>query len=245
MKIIEVEGIIISDTNYSETSKILNVLTKEYGKIGILSKGCRSLKSKLRGVSSKLIYGKFNIYYKENGLSTLIEVDVINPFKNIIQDIEKISYASYILELVDQVIKQTDNTDIYDLLIQTLEKVNEGYNPGILTNIIELKALEFLGVRPIIDCCSICGNQTDIVTLNPTLGGFICKNCYNNERIYSDKTIKLVRMFYYVDISKITKLEISEEAKKEINEFIEEYYSLYTGLYLKSKKFLKNLNKIG
>ena len=51
-------------------------------------------------------------------------------------------------------------------------------------------------------------------------------------------------MYYYVDISKITKLEVSKQAKNEINIFLDEYYERYTGLYLKSKKFIKNLSKI-
>ena len=94
MKIEDVEGIILSETNYSESSKILNVFTKEYGLIGVMSKGCRNMKSKLRGVSRKLIYGTFHIYYKENGLSTLISVDVKNSFSNTLSDLEKVSYAS-------------------------------------------------------------------------------------------------------------------------------------------------------
>ena len=44
MKIETLEGIILSETNYSESSKILNVLTKEYGLIGVISKGCRNIK---------------------------------------------------------------------------------------------------------------------------------------------------------------------------------------------------------
>ena len=72
----EVEGIILSETNYSETSKILNILTNEYGLIGVISKGCRNLKSPLRSVSSKLTYGKFIIYYKKDKLSILKEVNV-------------------------------------------------------------------------------------------------------------------------------------------------------------------------
>ena len=64
MKIEKVEGIVLTETNYSESSKILNVLTKEYGLIGVISKGSRNLKSKLRGVSRKLVYGTFHIYYK-------------------------------------------------------------------------------------------------------------------------------------------------------------------------------------
>ena len=53
MKIVDVKGIILSEVNYSDSSKILNVLTEEYGLIIILSKGCRNLKSKLRGTSEK------------------------------------------------------------------------------------------------------------------------------------------------------------------------------------------------
>ena len=99
LKIESFEGIIISETNYSESSKILNVLTDKYGQIGIMSKGCRNIKSKLRGVSRKLIYGTFNVYYKPNGLSTLISIDVINSFSKTLMDLEKISYASYVLDL--------------------------------------------------------------------------------------------------------------------------------------------------
>ena len=44
----EVEGLIIKETPYGETSKIINVFTKEYGTIGIMCKGAKSLKSKLR-----------------------------------------------------------------------------------------------------------------------------------------------------------------------------------------------------
>ena len=51
-------------------------------------------------------------------------------------------------------------------------------------------------------------------------------------------------MFYYVDINKISKLEISNKIKMEINDFLDEYYDKYTGLYLKTKSFLKNLNKL-
>ena len=82
MKIEEFEGIVISETNYSESSKILNVLTDKYGLIGVISKGCSNMKSKLRGVSNKMNYGEYTINYKENGLSTLIEGAIINSFKN-------------------------------------------------------------------------------------------------------------------------------------------------------------------
>ena len=69
-----------------------------------------------------------------------------------------------------------------------------------------------------------------------------CKKCYNNEKIVDLKVIKLLRMYYYVDISNISKVEIEDKNKKEINFFLNRYYERYTGIYLKSKKFLNDLN---
>ena len=48
-------------------------------------------------------------------------------------------------------------------------------------------------------------------------------------------------MLYYVDIGKISKLEIGDKVKNEINFFIDEFYDRHTGLFLKSKKFLKTI----
>ena len=243
MKIESFEGIILSETNYSESSKILNVLTLEYGLIGIMSKGCRNVKSKLRGVSRKLIYGKFHVYYKENGLSTLITVDLISSFSKTMMDLERISYASFLLDLSLQVVRQSDD-DFFELLRDVLLKIEEGFNPLVLTNIFEIKMLDFLGVRPNIDCCSICGSDKAIVTISAYRGGYVCRNCFSNEGYVSEKTIKMIRMYYYVDIKNITKLDVSEEVTNEINRFLDDYYDRFTGLYIKSKDFLKKINSL-
>lgn len=240
----KIEGIIISEKDYSETSKILNIITKNHGIIGVIAKGCKSLKSELRSVTGKLTYGYFNLYYKSGKLSPLISVDVIDSFRAIKSDIRKISYASFILDLTEQVMKQTHREDIYDLLIASLIKVNEGYDPMVIANILELKYLDYLGVMPIIDACAVCGATNSIATLSSNKGGYICNKCHKNEKIVSSKTIKMIRMFCYVEIAKISKLDISEQVKREINSFLDEYYDQYTGLYLKSKTFLNNLNKI-
>ena len=61
MEVKKIEGIIIRDVNYSETSKILTILTREFGLLSVMAKGCRSVKSCLRGVSGKLTYGYFYV----------------------------------------------------------------------------------------------------------------------------------------------------------------------------------------
>lgn len=239
----EVEGIILKEKDYGDTSKILDLFTKEYGIIGVIAKGSKSMKSPLRSVTSKFTYGIFNIYYKENKLSTLKEVDIINNFKNIKTNIESIAFSTFLLDLAEQVYKQNNDNNIYNILINALIKMNDKYDLLALTNIVELKYLDYLGVMPELNSCCICGS-TNIVTLSSDKGGYICSNCRTYERLYSDKTLKLIRMFYYVDVSKIDKLSINDNIKKEINEFLDSYYERYTGLYLKSKQFLNNLKNI-
>ena len=241
--IIDVEGIIINSKDYKDNSKIIDIFTKDYGIIGVIAKGCKSLKSNLRSVTDKLTYATFTLYYKKDKLSILSEASIINNFSNIKKDIEKISYASFLTDLSNQVYKQCEDNSLYDLLISALIKINENFNSLIITNIIELKYLEYLGVMPNLDGCTICGSK-NVVTLSSDRGGYLCSKCHMNEPIVSDKAIKLVRMYTLVDINKISKLDISKDVVFEVNSFIDDYYDRYTGLYLKSKLFLKNLNNL-
>ncbi len=239
----EIIRIIISENSYSETSKLLNIFTDEYGVIGVIAKGAKSMKSTLRSVTTKLTYGYFQIYYKKEKLSTLVCVDVINPFINIKKDLLRISYSSFLLELTNQVLKQTNNRKIFPLLESTLLKIEEGYDPSIITNILELKYLDYLGIKPVLDSCAVCGN-TKVLTVSTNKGGFICVNCHTNEKIVDKKTVQVLRMLYYVDISKISKINLSNNTKNEIDIFINEYYDRYSGLYLKTKSFLNNVKNI-
>lgn len=236
----EVEGIIISSTNYSESSKILNIFTKEYGIIGVISKGCRNVKSKLRNISENFTYGKFNIYYKENKLSTLISCDITNYLKNIKSDITLIGYLSYISELTSQVYKQNEEDEIYNLLIECINKIENKFDPKIITNILEVKLLDYLGVSLNLNNCVKCGN-TNIVTVSSYAGGYVCKDCLKHEKILNPKVLKMIRLYYYVDISKISELKIEKVTSEGINNFLDEYYEHLTGLYLKSKKFLNEI----
>ena len=236
----KIEGIIVNVIDYGETSKIINILTGE-GIIGAIAKGAKSIKSPLRSFTQTLTYGSFNLYYKDDKLSTLKDVDVINDFKNIKKDIILISYMSFLCDLATQIMKQNQNEDIFKLLISCLDKINNGLNPMVITNIYELKVLDYLGVGINLNSCAKCGSTHDIITINPDIGGYICKSCYTNEIIYDEKTQKMIIMYYIVEMNSISDLKISDKVIININYFINTYYDRYTGLYLKSKKFLNEM----
>ena len=211
----EFEGIVVSETPYSESSKIINILTKDQGVI----------------------------YYHKDKLSTLVSADIINPLLNIKTDIIKIGYLTYIVELAHQTAKQNDDEHIYAILKSAILKIEEGKDPMVITNILELKMLDYLGVGIDLDKCIKCGSKTNILTISGDEGGYICTDCRTNELIYSDKTIKMFRLYYYVDINSITDLKISEEVTHNIDKILTDYYERFTGLYLKSKEFLKSVAK--
>ena len=155
-----------------------------------------------------------------------------------------ISYLSYLTELTYQVVKQNDAPEIFDLFIATIQKINEKQDPLIMTNILEIKYLDYLGVSLNLESCIKCGSKKKIITISPTEGGYICQNCYRNEKILPPKAIKLIRMYLLVDIKSITKINISKDIAFAINNFLENYYEKYTGLYLKSKEFLKRISNL-
>lgn len=238
------EGIIITETPYGDNSKIINVLTKEKGIIGIMCNNAKSIKNPLRTKTLKFTYGYFHINYNETKLSKLIDVDIIDSLKNIKNDIELISFMSYLSDLTYQVVKQNNDPEIFNIFINAILKINDGQNPGVLTNIVELKYLDYLGVGLNLDSCIRCGTKKNIVTLDPDAGGYICQNCYINEKVLDSKSIKLIRMYYLIDITTISDIKISKNISNEINYFLDKYYERYTGLYLKSKDFLKKISKV-
>ena len=70
------------------------------------------------------------------------------------------------------------------------------------------------------------------------------QNRYATQKIVDKKTINVLRKLYHVDISKISKIKLSNNTRKEIDDFINEYYDRYSGLYLKSKNFLKSIKNV-
>lgn len=252
MAIEKIEGIVIGETLFGESSKILKVFTKEYGVVSIMSKGCRKPKSVFREASNKLIYANFDIKYKETGISTLVGVSIINIFRNIIMDYKDFNKKIFAFSLTDlttqtlnqKQIRKDEVESIYDIFISSLKKIDEGFSPVVILNIVKLKYLEYLGVKPSIDCCSNCGSNTDIVTISSQSYGYVCKNCYDNEKIASKDTVKMIRMLYYVDINRIRKLEISDIELEEISSFLKDYYEEHTGIYFRLDDKFKSLTKL-
>lgn len=239
----KIRGIVVSEVPYKDSSKVLNILCEE-GVIGVISKRCKRINSPLRVISNKLTLGEYVIYYNESKLSTLKEGSILDNFNNIKNDLNKISHATYITDLVNQVMKQNADPTVFSLYLSALKKIDEGINETVVMNILEIKLLDYLGVGINLNGCAKCGSTREIVTIDPDVGGYICKNCYTNEIIYDERVRKMLRMYYLVEIDSIKELKIKDYVIDSINKFLSVYYDRYTGLYIRSKEFLDRNIKI-
>jgi DNA repair protein RecO (recombination protein O) len=240
------EGIIIRTTDYGETNKIITLYTREWGKIGVMARGAKKPKSRLSSITQLFTHGYF-LVQRGTGLGTVQQGEMITSFRSIGEDIFLTAYASYIVELTDKCTEdKKPNPFHFELLFQTLNYMNEGFEPDILMNIYEMKMLNVLGMNPILNQCSVCGSTDGHFSFSIREGGFICHRCLDKDPYHFKllpATVKLLRLFYYFDLSRLGSISIKEETKAELKKVITAYYEEYSGLQLKSKKFLNSMDQ--
>ena len=134
-----------------------------------------------------------------------------------------------------------DYRGLTDEEITSLRKELRANNADVKVykNTLTKRALDSLNIN--LDECVSCGSSK-VVTLSMNKGGYVCANCRDNEELIDEKVLKLLRLYQYVDISKISNLDIDENNSKIISKIIDEYYDLYSGFRTKSKKFLKEID---
>ncbi len=147
------EGIVINEMDYGDTSKIIRVFTKDYGKIPVMVKGAKTNKSKNLGVCQ--IFG-LNEYLFRKGQSFyyINNAKIMESNFKIRQNLYNTIYASFALELVDKsTIDRDPNSKIFELLKKTLRLFNDTKDPVSLIIAFEIKYLSFLGYRPKLTIC--------------------------------------------------------------------------------------------
>ena len=88
--IIRTEAIVLRKMEYRETSQIVTLFTREKGKMAVLAKGARLLKSRFGSSLQPMSYTQVVFYHKPTrGLQTLSESAHVQPFHRISRDLEK------------------------------------------------------------------------------------------------------------------------------------------------------------
>ncbi|MCD5410764.1 MAG: DNA repair protein RecO [Clostridiales bacterium] len=247
--LIKTEGFVIRNIKYSEHDSIITIFTRELGKVSAIAKGVRRPKSKMRAGIQPFSYSDF-VLYKGRNLYTVNQCNSIEIFYSLREDLFKLSYASYLLELIGAVItEEQTNNRLFNLLgkaLYMLKKKDIEINTIVRT--FELQFLEFSGLSPNISSCVECGSEEiSAHRFSHREGGLLCEQCIDKDRgavEVSKHTIRLANYLLNADMKKITKLKISELLNNDLSKITRRYILEHTNVYeFKSLKILEGLTK--
>lgn len=181
MALLKTEGIVTKTTKYSETSLIVTVITKDFGKISAIANNVRSSKSHMLMGLQLFSFSEIVVYESRSktGLYKLDEMSVIESFGNIRTDLEKLAYASYFAEVANGAVTE-DNPDeeILRLLLNTLFALDRDLCPmNKIKTVFEWRIAAAAGYEPDIEVCVKCGKVEGDMMLSFSDGEVFCESC--------------------------------------------------------------------
>lgn len=206
--------------NMGDYDRMVTLLTPDLGKIGCAAKGARRPKSTLMSGTQFLCFGDF-LVYKGAGSYHINSCEPIEIFYNLRLDLEKLTYASKVAKIVNDVTDENQNTyRILQLTLNTIYIISESEKDlDFILSIFKIRLLSLLGFRPVIDKCANCKTKENMRYFSFKDSGFKCESCGKQDKgsvEISNTTIKAIRYIIMADAKKIYSFELSEENKKEL-----------------------------
>jgi DNA repair protein RecO (recombination protein O) len=181
MATVKALALVTRTTDFSETSRICTLFTREFGKLRGLAKGGRRLKSNFEVALDLLSVCSIVLLRKSSGgLDLLTEARVVERFPHLRTDLAALYSAYYIAELLTDWTEEVAHPVLFDEAIDTLRSLGK---PPIATGArllrFETVLLRELGYQPALEHCAHCGRSVDGrgLAFSIVLGGVLCTNC--------------------------------------------------------------------
>ena len=238
----KMEGIIIKNNKYLETSKIIYCLTSE-GIKSFLARGACKLTSKNNSYTQNITKISFD-YAKGKGFDIITSAQILDNFNNIKTDFDRMQYAYLISELILHFTPHVTNVPLfYSFCCDVFSKINDNKHYKEYYILFSVKLLYLLGVGPELKLCVKCGSKTDLIGFDINSGGMICNSCHGHDELfYNQQVIKVVKYLYYTKINDI-KDDILDLITNfdDICIFINSYYEKYLGFKSQTFKVIKSI----
>ncbi|MHA0855804.1 DNA repair protein RecO [Paenibacillus sp. CMAA1364] len=244
-----VEGIVIRSMDYGEGNKIITLCTENAGKIGVLVRGAKKLKSRHAALTQLFTLGEYVFFRSGTGLGTLNAGEIITSHYRLHGELYKAAYASYACELLDRVVHDEETGSFwFQQLKACLAALEDGKDLEIIIHIYEMKILQTAGYAPELDTCISCGlvKDDDEHWISPQLGGLLCRACRHLDRQameISPRGLKMLRIFARLDLRQLGNIDVKQETKVELKLIMRAFIDIQLGLKLKSRNFLDQMDK--
>ncbi|MEK3917461.1 DNA repair protein RecO [Paenibacillus sp. FSL H7-0331] len=244
----QVQGIVIRSMDYGEGNKIITLFTREMGKMAVIVRGAKKLKSRYGSVSQLFTFGDY-LFFRSGQLGTLKHAEIIDSHHRIREDLHMSAYASYMAELTDRLLAdQEANPFLFDQLNAALQGLVEQKDMQIIAFIYEIKIWVQAGYLPELEVCVACRNDGNTMAFSPALGGMLCEKCRHKDPqalSLSSGTLKLVRLFAHMDIRRLGQIDVKPETKAGLKRLMRAYFDTHIGVALKTRGFLDQMDKYG
>jgi DNA repair protein RecO (recombination protein O) len=177
------EALVLRVIEFSETSSIVTLFSREFGKIHGLAKGARRPKGPFESALDLLSRVRLVFLRKSSeALDLLTEAKLERRFRTAGRDLSGLYGAYYVAELLNELTHDGDpHPELFDLAVETLENLSAGSPPaGTSTLRFELAALRILGHLPSLHHCVECGDPVANgrrTAFGLAVGGVLCDSC--------------------------------------------------------------------
>lgn len=242
------DAVVIHRTDYGESDLLITLYTYDLGKVRGIAKGAK--RSKRRFVNNLQPFSYIRLLFAEGrgGLIRLEDADIIHPFFRISEDIYKVLYGSYFLEMVKEMTGEKEaNPPVFDLLVRFLRVLNEYPPREEYVQLFELRLLDLLGYRLRVEECSICNQKIpegDGAWFSLRHGGAVCQGCQVNAPgalKVSGETLLAMEEAIRLDLSDLERVSFPPKVLAEGREILPRFIQHQLGKGLRSLKVLEEV----
>ena len=245
MKLINATGLITKEIRYGDNSRIITIISPEMGKISAITNKYKGGKGKNQPSLQLFSYSSFVLFKgSDKGLYHINEADIIEPFKNLRENLMGIVYASYFCDVANHIIMENEeNPEFLRLILNmfyALSKPDANFDK--IKTVFEWKTAVLEGYAPDLERCT-CGEEK-ISYLDLGRGAGLCKNCGKDSAGVAEISQGIKDALKYIEnaeISKVLSFEISDKLCEYLNSLSEIYLKMHLGTEFKTLEYLKKM----
>ena len=224
------KALVLRETAYKESDKMLTLLTQEAGKLSASARGCRRKGSALAAGCQLLAWSDM-VLYEYRGRWTVQEAAVEREFRGVREDLVKFALGCYGAEVVELLaVEGIPNPELLSLLLNTLYALEQLKRPtALIKSAFELRALTLAGYGPLVDACAVCGVENPVDPRFHLREGVLhCAACRGGvgdgvSMPVSAGALAALRHIVYGGPKRLFSFQLGAEGQKNLSELTEAY----------------------
>jgi len=245
-RLYRVDAVVLKRKDMGEADRLLTCFTRDRGKLKLIAKGIRKPASRKAGHLELFTHARF-LVARARTWDIITQAEGVNVYLALREDLSRTSYAYYAAELLDRLTEEQDeHQEMFDLFLDTLERLSVASELRIPTRYYELGLLNLAGFRPELFTCLGCGEQIQPATnyFHYGRGGILCESCgaeIAGSRRLSLPALKVLRYMQTRPYASVQNLQLRENVQGEIEDILYHYLTYVLEQNLKSVRFLRLL----